>query len=121
MITLTTPEQIKAVLGATITEDYNKLVVTPFCFDPVAQTINGNLQLTSTTSPGAEPINGTLEIRIAQSMLLVKIEQVRFRSKKSLTAGQNTAILNIIKGAQDDLENGLLSVGVFSGTQTPGV
>jgi hypothetical protein len=120
MITLTTPAQINSVLGGNVPVDYNKLVISPFTMDPVNQAISGQLRLTATASPSMQPINGTLRINVPTSELVIEVQQLDFIRRVVLTSPQNTSVLNQIETAQAALENGLVSLGVVTGTRTAG-
>jgi hypothetical protein len=120
MITLTTPTAINSVLGGNVPIAYDKLVVGPFTFDPIAMTVNGHLRLSSTSNPDMQAITGTLQISTATAKLEIAVSQLDFYRRVTLTGPQNTAVMNIIRNAQDALESGLVSLGVISGTQSLG-
>jgi hypothetical protein len=120
MITLTTPAQINSVLGGNAPISYNKLVLSPFTLNPVAQSIDGSLRLTSTASPNMQAITGSLSISIPTSRLQIEVPQLDFYRTIVLTSGDNTAVLGIIQNAQNALEAGLVSLGAVAGTQSAG-
>lgn len=120
MITLTTPSQINSVLGGNAPVGYDKLVITPITFDPIARTIRANLRLTSTANPGMEPVGGTLAV--SEGEVTVSVEQINFRRRITpLTAGQQTSVRGMIADAQNSLESGLVGLGVVQGVQSSGV
>ena len=121
MITLTTPAQINTVLGGNAPVGYDKLVLAPLHFNAVEQTIVGQVRMTSTTDPAMDAVTGSLRVDVAKSELLIDVPQVDFRRRIVLTAGQKTAVLNQIEAAQAQVENGLVTIGVISGTRTAGV
>jgi hypothetical protein len=121
MITLTTPHEINSVLGGDAPVAYNKLVVGPFTFDGVAQTVNAALRLTSTGNPQMQPILGSLSISVPGSHVTVEVPQLDFYRRITTSGPQNTSVLGIIEAAQAQLENGLIALGVISGVRTAGV
>lgn len=120
MISLTTPAQINSVLGGNVPVSYDKLVITPFSIDVVNQSITGQLRLTSTATPDMPQIIGTLSIIVPSATLLVEIPQLDFYRRVRLTSPQNNGVLAIIEAAQKGIEDGLISLGVISGTRGPG-
>lgn len=120
MITLTTPAQINSVLGGNAPVDYNKLVISPLTFDAVAQTINGELRLTSTGNASMQPITGKLRISVPGAELIIEVPQLDFYRRVVTSSPQNTAILAIIETAQKGIEDGLVSLGVIAGVRSEG-
>lgn len=120
MITLTTPASINSVLGGNTPVAYNKLVIGPFTFDPIAMTVNGQLRLTSTTATEMQAIPGTLSITTATARLEIAVPQLDFFRRVALTGPQNAACQDIIRNAQNALESGLISLGVIAGAQSLG-
>jgi hypothetical protein len=121
MITLTTPAEINSVLGGNVPVSYNKLVVSPFTMDAVAQTVSASLRLTSTTAPTMQPIVGTLRVSVPASELVIEVGQLDFYRRVVLSGAQNTALLGNIETAQAALENGLVTLAVIAGTRSAGV
>lgn len=121
MITLTTPPSINSVLGGSAPVAYQKLVVGPFTFDPVAFAINGVMRLTSTTVPAMAPITGSLIVNISTGVLEVSVPQLDFYRRVQLTGPQITSVQTIVTNAQNALESGLVTLAVISGTQSTGV
>lgn len=120
MITLTTAPQVNSVLGGNSPIDYNKLVITPFTMDPVNQTIDARVRITSTSTPTMQAINGTLRVSVPLSELIIEISQLDFYRRIVLSGAQNTGILNQIEAALAQIENGLITLAVISGTRTAG-
>ena len=120
MITLTNPKAINVVLGGTAMVDYDKFVLSSITHNPVAMIINAAIRITSTTDPNMQAISGSLSINTASAVLTIEVPQLDFYRQISLTGPQNNAVQTIIRDAQNDLENGLISVGVVDGTQAPG-
>lgn len=119
MITLTTPQQIESVLGSSATTAYDKCVLSPINFNPVSGLIAANVRLTSIADPNAQALVGTLNITLSTGELVLTLGPITTR--KILTAGQITSAQNIINTAQNQLESGLVSLGVVVGTQSAGV
>lgn len=120
MITLTVAQVVKSQLGGNATENYQKLVISPFTMDPVNQTVTAQIRLTSTSTPAMQPITGTLRISVPSSELVIEVQQLDFYRRLVLSSGQNTAILNQIETAQAALENGLITLAVIAGTRSAG-
>lgn len=122
MITLTTPPQIQSVLGGSAPVGYDKLVISPFTYQPHPQNpvISATLKLTSTAQPSMPLITGSMNIDVTGATLEVIVERLDFYQKKTLTAGQQTSIRNQIDSAQNALESGLITLGVVAGTQSAG-
>lgn len=124
MITLTEPKVVNSVLGSTAPADainYDKLVLSPMNFDPIAKRINGTVNLRSSTTPDMQPISGSFTLDAGSGLLQMEIRDVGFYHKRTLTAGQITSLQNLINNTQRDTEQGFISVGVFSGTWSAGV
>lgn len=121
MITLTTPPSINSILGGSAPVAYNKLVLGPFTMDGVTQVVTGTLRLTSTGSPTMQPITGSLRISVPAASVVVEVPQLDFYRQITTTSPQNTSVLNIIEAAQAQLENGLISLGLISGSRSAGV
>ena len=120
MITLTLPAAINSVLGGNAPVSYDKLVISRLNFAPVTMTVNGTLSLTSTTDPEMQEISGSLSILTASARLEIAVPQLDFYRRVALTGPQNTAVMTIIRDAQDALESGLVTLGVIDGIQAPG-
>jgi hypothetical protein len=120
MITLTTPSQINSILGGNAPVSYDKLVVSPMNFNPVDQTIVGQIRLTSTADPAMDAVTGSLRVDVSKSELLIDVPQVDFRRRIVLSAGQKTSVLSMIESAQASVENGLVALAVISGTRSAG-
>lgn len=120
MITLTTPAQINSVLGGNAPVDYDRLVISPFTMNPVDQSIEARLRITSTSVPSMQPISGNLRINVPSSELVIEVQQLDFYRRIVLSSAQNTAVLNQIEAAQAQIENGLISLNAVQGTRSPG-
>lgn len=119
-ITLTTAAQINSVLGGSAPVAYGHLVLSPFTMDPVANTVSGTLKLTSSTVPEMQAISGRLTINASSGELVIEVAQLDFYRRIQLSAGQITAVITIIRNAQNALESGLITLGVIAGTQSAG-
>jgi hypothetical protein len=121
MITLTTPITVRSQLGSATTINYEKAVIGPFSMDPVRQTMQGTVTLTSTSTPTAEPIVGTFRASVPGSELVISVPQLNVTRRVVTSGAQNTAMLGQIQNAQNAIESGLISVGHIAGTQSTGV
>lgn len=120
MIALTTPPQINSVLGGNVPVGYDKFVISPFSMDAVGQTISGTVRMTVSSTPSMQPITGTMRISIPAAELVIEVPQLDFYRRIVLSGAQTTAVANWIETAQAQIENGLLSVAVVSGTRSAG-
>lgn len=120
MITLTTPAQINSVLGGNAPVGYNRTVLAPIVMDPVARKITGTLRLTSSTVPDMPVITGSMTIDLGPGSLEVRVEQLDFYRKLQLSGPQITTVQGWINTAQNNIEAGLIAVGVIAGTQSTG-
>ena len=121
MITLTTPAQINSVLGGNAPISYNKLVISPFRFDPINKRVDASVQVLSTANPEMQNLDGNLSIDYNTGVLIVSVAQIDFYRRVVLTAGQMAAINTVVQNAQNALESGLVTLGVIAGTQSTGV
>lgn len=120
MITLTTAAQINSVLGGSAPVGYNKLVLSPFTMNPVDQVVQSTVRLTSTANPDMQAIIGSMRISVPEAVLEIQVQQLDFYRRIRLTSPQSTSVLTIITNAQNALENGLITLGLVSGTQSAG-
>jgi hypothetical protein len=122
MITLTNPIAVKTTLGGTTTVNYDKLVLSPFVMTPhpTNRRVAGDVKLSSTANSQKPDIIGNFKIDLATGVLEIEVERVQFYERIVLTAGQITAVQNIINNAQNALEQGLINVGVVAGIQSVG-
>lgn len=119
MITLTTPPVVRSVLGGNTTVSYDRFVLSQVVHDPVAQTINGLVRLTSTAEPTMNPITG--RFRLSGTILEIDVEQLDFYRRLTLTTQQRDVYRAWITQAQDQVEAGFVSLGVVAGAQSSGV
>lgn len=122
MITLTTAPAVNAVLGSASVGAYPKLIIDSVQFMPLARRINGTLSLSTTAPPDMPPISGNLsaDLLATPPILTVTVPQLNFYRRVSLTVGQVASIQALIDGSQNNLENGLISLGLVAGTQSGG-
>lgn len=118
MITLTTPPAVKSVLGGNTTVGYNKFILSQIVHDPVNQTINGLVRLTSTAEPTMTPIDG--RFLLSGTVLEIAVEQLDFYRRVTLTTQQRDAYRAWITASQDQIEQGFVSLGVVAGVQSAG-
>lgn len=120
MITLTTPPTINATIGGNNNVAYGKLVLAPITLDVLAQTVSGNIVVSSTSQPSMTPVTGTFQFRLGTSELLIQVSALDIIRRIQLTGPQVVAIQNQIEAAQAQFENGLIALGVVDGVRTPG-
>lgn len=120
MISLTTPAQINSVLGGNAPVNYDKLVLSPFTLDAIANTVSGTLKLTSTGNPDMQPITGGLKVVVGAGELVIEVPQLDFYRRVTLSAGQQQSVQTIVRNAQNALEAGLIGLGVIAGGQSTG-
>ncbi len=120
MITLTNAKLVNSVLGGTDTVAYNKMILTDINYDVQKLTATALVRIMSTTEPTMQDITGTLRIDTASSTLTISVGQVDFYRQITLTTGQKNAVIGYIQSTQDDLEAGLVAIGVVAGTQSTG-
>lgn len=121
MITLTTPPQINSVLGGSAPIAYNRMIVGPYTMDPTTLLVSATLKLTSVANPTMQPITGTLRINNSTGVLTIEVPQLDFYRQIQLSAAQITSVNGYISGGQNNLESGLISLGVIAGVQSAGV
>lgn len=119
-ITLTTPAQINSVLGGNVLIDYDHVVLAPVTTNATTNTVVATVRLTSSTAPDMDVISGSLNINAGSGVLVFTVPQLDMVRKMQLSAGQITAVLNIISDTQDALESGLISIAVVDGIQSTG-
>ena len=119
MITLSTPPQVRSVLGGASTVDYDRFVLSQIVYDPPAGTINGLVKITSSAAPTMNPIMG--RFKIAGAILEIEVEQLDFYRRVSLDTNAQNAVAGYISSAQNALEAGMVSLGVVAGVQSSGV
>ena len=120
MITLTTPAQIATVLGSASKTNYDRMDVTTINYDVLNQNISGSCRIYSSVSPSSQTVFGNYSISAA-GQVQVSIPNLPFFASISLTAPQTTVVQGWISDAQNNVEGGLTSIGVVSGTQSSGV
>lgn len=120
MIILTSPPSVKSVLGGSGTVNYDKFVLISIHYEPIDQTVTATVRLTSSANPDMQAITGRLNINRATGKLEIQVDQLDFYRRVSLTGPQSTAIENQIRGAQDALEAGLISLSLVAGVQSTG-
>lgn len=120
MITLTTPSQVRSVLGGASTVNYDKFVLSQIIYDTVNMKVSAEVSITSTASPDMQAINGRLIVTLATGKLEIQVDQLDFYRRISLTGPQSTFVQDQIRTTQNALEAGLVSLGVIAGTQATG-
>lgn len=120
MIALTTPHAVNSVLGGDTPINYDHVVLSPITFNPIARTVTATVRLTSTVSPNMDVVTGSLTVDLGPGILVFKVEQLDILRRMQLSGAQITAVQNILNSAQNQIESGLISVGVVAGTQSTG-
>lgn len=121
MITLSIASVINSVLGANSPVNYDKVVLSPITIQPIQRVIQGSLNLTSTASPNMQAVVGTFTVDLVGATCSIFISQLNFQRRIVLTGPQVSAAQTIINDTQNSVENGLISLGLISGTQAAGV
>jgi hypothetical protein len=123
MITLTTPPAIATQLGATSSSSYAKLRIMDILADPVTQAITASIQLIDTANANLPMLTGSLTI-ITQGnspMVSISVPALNLSSDVPLTSGAQTTVQGWITALQNNIEAGLVSLGLIAGTQSTGV
>ena len=121
MITLTTPHPLSVVLGSAETVGYDKLVMDSVQHNPVQRSIRSQFRLMATASPEMPIVQGRADIDLPTGKMLFEIEPLRIRRVMKLTSGQVAAAQSWIDAGQKNIEDGLISIGVISGTRANGI
>jgi|JI10StandDraft_1071094.scaffolds.fasta_scaffold02807_25 hypothetical protein len=119
MITLSTPPQLKTVLGGAGSTAYDKFYLSQIVYDTDRGTINGLGKMTSTTSPDAPVLDA--RYHISGGILEIDVERLNFLARVKMNAGALAAVAAMIAAAQSALEQGMIDLGALSGTQKAGV
>lgn len=120
MITLTNAKLVNSVLGGTDTVSYDRFVLSSITYTPETMVVSAIIQITSTAQPNMQPIKGSLSIKCATAILSIEVRQLDFYRQIALTGPENAVAQDFIRDAQNSLENGLISLGVVAGIQSPG-
>jgi len=120
MITLNTPPAVTSVLGGTDTVSYDKFVLSSITYDPVNQTVNAQVRITSTAQQDMQPITGSMSVNRATGKLEIAVQQLDFYRRVALSGAQSTALEDHIRSTQHTLENSLITLGMVAGTQSAG-
>lgn len=118
MITLSTPPAVKSVLGGNTLVNYDKFVLSQITYEPVTLRVSGSVRLTSTASPEMTPLLGSFVI--VGSILEITVKDLDFYRRVTLSGAQNTTVLGYITAAQNQLESGMVGLGIVAGTQATG-
>lgn len=120
MITLTTPPAINSVIGGNLPVSYDKFKLTSLTFDTTTKNIVAVIEITSTSNPDMTALKGRVEINFAGALAEIQVQQLDFYRRIRLSGLQQNAVSTIITNAQNDVESGLISLGLVSGTQALG-
>lgn len=121
MIILSVAMNVRSVLGSTETVPYDKMILDNIRLGTVTQTAFATVRLTCSTLPAQQPIDGNLTINASEFWLELQIIQLDFFRRITITTGQATTLLNMIRDCQNDIESGLITLGVVAGLQSTGV
>jgi len=123
MITLTTPPTIATQLGAASTASYAKMRVTSIMSDPVAQSVSATIQLIDTANTNLPMLFGTLTIATQGNSpsVSISVPQLSLANNMPLNASQQSAVQGWITTLQNNIEAGLVALGMIAGTQSTGV
>ena len=121
MITLTNPIAVTTILGSAGKTNYDRLDLLSINYDVANKNLQGQCALIASGSPQATPIPGAFNIPTTGSAILtLSIPTLPFYASLALTSGQQAAVQGWITAAQNQVEAGLVSVAVVTGTQSPG-
>lgn len=120
MITLTTPPSINSVIGGNSPVNYDKFKLVSLTFDTANRNINAAIEITSSTNPDMTALSGKVTIKFAEATAEIQVQQLDFYRRIRLSGPQQNAVSNIVTGAQDDVEAGLISLGLVAGAQATG-
>lgn len=121
MITLTTPLQVITTLGSSSRSLYDRLELVTIGMDVINKNINGTCQLVASTG-GVPPIPGTYNMPTSGSAVMtISIPNALYFAEVTLTSTQQSTVQGWISSAQNNVEAGLISLGVVAGTQATGI
>ena len=120
MITLTTPPIINSVIGGNSPVNYDKFSMSNIVHEVGSNNVRAALKITSTSNPDMTALNGTLTINFANAIAEVAVPQLDFYRRIALSGPQQNAVAALVSTAQDRLEEGLITLGLVSGTQSTG-
>jgi hypothetical protein len=123
MITLTTPPTIATQLGATSSSSYAKMRIMDIIADPVTQAITASIQLIDTANTNLPMLIGSLSIMTQGNSPSVEIAvpALNLSNVVPLTSAEQTTVQGWITALQNNIEAGLVSLGLIAGTQSTGV
>ena len=121
MITLTDPLQVITTIGSGSRALYDRLELASIAIDVINKNITGTCQLVASTG-GVPPIPGTYNIPTSGAALMtISIPNALYFAEVPLTSTQQSTVQGWINTAQNNVEAGLIALGVAAGTQTPGI
>lgn len=122
MITLTTPITISSQIGGSGTNAYNKLRIVSINADPFSMSINAQVQLMVSSNASAPIISGNLSIIATggSPVCTLQVPSLDFYSGDALSGAQVTTVQGWITGLQNNIESGIVSLGMAAGVQTTG-
>lgn len=122
MITLTTPIAVPNSLGGTSATNYDRMDILQILADPQASNISAKVKLYSSANPTQPEVDGQLTIAAQGNLqLVIQVPYFRFYAAVTLTSSAAAAVNGWIQALQNNIEQGLITEGVVTGTQATGV
>ena len=119
MITLSTPPQVKTVLGGAGSVSYDKFVLTQIVYDTSLRTINGLGKLSSSTNTDVPVLDA--RYKFAGPILEIDVERLNFLARVKMDAAAQAIVQEYITNAQNAIEQGMIALGALAGTQKNGI
>jgi len=119
-IALVTPPEITSVLGGSATVAYDKLILDRVTYDVLGERIVAKIRIVSTAEPEMQALVGEMTADAKGLFLKVSVEKLDFSRLISLSSSEAAALKSIIFNGEDTLEQSLISIGLISGTHSPG-
>jgi hypothetical protein len=121
MITLTNTIPVTTVLGSTNKTAYDRLRLTSIVYDVTNKSISGSCEIVVSTNAQAQAIQGSYTIPTTGAAILqVTIPSLPFYASLPLTTAQQATVAGWVQTAQNQVEGGLVAVGVIAGVQSAG-
>lgn len=95
--------------------------LTTINYDVANKGISGACELVVSSNANAQAITGFYEIpTTGQAVLKVTMPSIPFYAALPLTSGQQATVQGLVTAAQNQIEGGLVSLGVVAGVQSAG-
>lgn len=121
MITLTTPPQIRSVLGGATTASYDRFVLSNITYSPRSKTLTASIEILVSSDAQMNPVTGTLSVDLNSKYLQINVSQLDFYRRVLMSNAQITTVQGWIDASQAQVESGLVSLGLIDGVQAAGV